>query len=97
VNRAVVQAIGAQPFDHLWSHAGRGQREFFGILTQHPVQRAEFRRAPVPRNRMDIGIGCGFGGKPIDLSPEVMRVRLRSVFAVVGLADHHGQHFALCP
>ena len=46
---------------------------------------------------MHEGIGRRLVFKSLDLGPEVVRVRLNSVVAMVYLTDDYRQHFALLP
>jgi hypothetical protein len=71
------------------------QREFFGVAAQHGINRAQIRFTPISGDGVNVSIGFFVSLEPVDLSTEVMRVRLCSINAVVGLADHDCQHFAL--
>ena len=78
-------------------HIGRTQRQLFGVFAQRFVDGRERRIPPVTRDGINEGISCFCAGESFDLGPEVMRVGLNSVFAVIGDTDHHGQHLALLP
>lgn len=68
------------------------------VAAESLVPRGQVRRPAVPRDGVDEGVGLvAVGEITLDLGPEVMRVRLRSVEAVVGLRGHHGQHLPLAP
>ena len=96
MNGDIVQARLAQGADIRLAHDSRLQGQLFGIMAKRLVNRRQFGATPVARDGMNEGVRFRII-KTLDLSPEVMRVGLRSIDAAVGLADDRGQHLPLLP
>lgn len=97
VDGAVVQANGTKSLDIPCFHNRGTQRQFFGVGAEAGIHGGQRRSTPIMSDGVNISIGFGVGAEPIDLSPEVMGMGLRSVFTVVSAAHDDGQHFALRP
>ena len=97
VNGGVIQAGRSQPRNIGVAHLGRRKCQFLRVGAQGAIDIAERRRPPIARDRLDVRVSRFIIGKTFDLSPEVMRMRADSVDAVVGFADHDGEHLALRP
>lgn len=95
VNGAVIQLDRPQRDNVGLAHVFGRQRELFGIGEQGGINRIDGGGMSITHEGMDIGIGFSVGREPVDLSTEVMRVRLRSINAGIHAADDHRECFPL--
>ena len=61
------------------------------------IDRIQACAVPIARDRVYKSIGFFGVRESLDLGTEVMRMRLYSINAVIGFADHHGKHLTLLP
>ncbi len=84
----VGEIHGSQRFDIGWADLGNFQRHFFRPRAETLVGFGQFRLPPVVLEVFGLG-------RVVGLRPEVVRVGLDSVVAMVGGGDDDREHFAL--
>jgi len=97
VNGNIIQTGRPQARNIGFAHLGWRERQFLGVGAQGAIDIVQRCRPPIARDRLDERVSRFIIGETFDLSPEVMRMRADSVDAVVGFADHDGEHLALRP
>ena len=95
MNRDIVQAGLTKRLYIRFACIRRRPGELIGVGAERSIDLSQGRCPPVPRDGMDEGIGLGVVRESFDLGTEVMRMRPRSIDAMVDLADHDSDHFAL--
>ena len=92
MDRAVVEAVGAQSIQIGRRYAVLVVRELGGERAQRPVDLAERRGAPIADDGVDVGVSLRRITYELpDLFTEVMRVGLGSVVAAQLGRDDSGQ------
>lgn len=97
VNGGVIQAGRSQRLDVRLAHLGWRAGQLLGIGAKCAIDIAERRRPPIAGDGIDVSVSRLVIGESVDLGTEVMRMRADSVDAMVGFADHDGEHLALRP
>lgn len=98
MDRAVVKTVCTKLIDDVLSRRMLIVREQFRVSAECLIRLGQLRTSPVAGNRVYEGVPLVVGFEFfLDLGPEVMRVRLRSVEAVVRLRRHNRQHLSLPP
>ena len=98
MDRTVVEAVSTELIDDVLSRRMLIVREQFRVPAECLIRLGQLRTPPVSGNRVYERIPFLIGFESfLDLGPEVMRVRLRSVEAVELRGGHRGQQLALRP
>ena len=95
MNRNIIQAGLTKRLYIRFARIRRRPSELIGVGTERSIDRIQRRCTPIPRDGMDEGISLGVIRESLDLGTEVMRMRPRSVNAMIDLADHDSEHFTL--
>lgn len=93
VDRRVVERKRAQNVEVRRPYIVLVQRQLLRIATERSIGFTQLRFTPTAGDRVHKSVGSFVGREQVrDLFPEVVRVRLRSVEAIVQLGGDYGQH-----
>ena len=97
VNRRVIESVLSESREVLRRHLLSTTRKLSRELTERPISGRERRASPIAGHRMYVRVGVGVCLEgALDLFPEVMRVRLRSVEAVELRRSDRCEQLTLC-
>ena len=98
MDRGVVEPVGAQDLDVLTFHIVLMECELLRICAERTIGFIKVGVTPTAADRVHKGVRSRVGGEDLrDLFPEVVRVRLSSVEAIVQLGRDDGEHLSSPP